>query len=189
VIDRLRVSSITSFHSVTTIIHNSSIMYTANDIKSFQYFLITKAGLAVSEKKEMSLKIFEKDVFSEFEAAVTNCIVPENLKGMNTALLLRSKNILSRTCGLDDNHTGESIWREFAEIKRVICNDFTDLYNAQMPHPDAIYHQCYSLILIQFTIINGCNKPIKLHDGFIIPCTRMAYCRCKYFFVWSTVTS
>jgi hypothetical protein len=112
VIGRLRVSSITSFHSVTTIIHNSSIMYTANDIKSFQYVLITKAGLAVSEKKEMSLKMIEKDVFSEFEAAVTNCVVPENLKGLNTILLLRSKNILSKTCGLDDYHTGESIWRK-----------------------------------------------------------------------------
>ena len=54
-------------------------MYTANDIKSFQYVLITKAGLAVSEKKEMSLKMIEKDVFSEFEAAVTNRVVPENL--------------------------------------------------------------------------------------------------------------
>ena len=41
------------------LIHNSSIMYTANDIKSFQYVLITKAGLAVSEKKEMSLKMIE----------------------------------------------------------------------------------------------------------------------------------
>ena len=64
---------------MTTIIHNSSLMYTANDIKSFQYVLITKAGLAVSEKKEMSLKMIEKDVFSEFEAAVTNRVVPENL--------------------------------------------------------------------------------------------------------------
>lgn len=118
---------------MTTIIQDSSIMLSASDIKSFQYVLITKAGLAVSEKREMSLKMIESDVLSEFEAAVKNCVVPENLRGLNTILLLRSKNFLAKTCSLDDYHTGESIWRKFADIKKVICNDFTDLYHLQMP--------------------------------------------------------
>ena len=92
---------ITSFQSVITIIQNSSIMLSASDIKSFQYVLMTKAGRAVSEKREMSLRMIESDVFSEFEAVVKNCVVPVNLKGIGNNPFTEikefpRKNVLSR---------------------------------------------------------------------------------------------
>jgi hypothetical protein len=100
----------------------------ATDVKSYQYVLIVKAGLAVAEKKEMSKSDIENEVFEEFTQGVQRCQVPNNLTGINRALFLRSKNFLSRTCLDSDLHTGDSLWRKYAEIKKIICNDFTDIY-------------------------------------------------------------
>jgi hypothetical protein len=54
---------------VPTIIHNLLIIFQANDIKSYEHVLIMKAGLAVFEKREISLKLIESDAFAEFESA------------------------------------------------------------------------------------------------------------------------
>ena len=104
-------------------------MYNATDIKSFQYVLIVPAGLAVSEKKEMCKAHIENEVYIEFTQGVEKCKIPSNLQGINSALFLRSKNFLGRTCLDSDLHTGDSLWRKYAEIKKIICNDFTDLYS------------------------------------------------------------
>ena len=48
----------------------STMDFNATDIKSFQYVLLVKAGLAVAEKKEMSKSDIENDVFFEFMQAV-----------------------------------------------------------------------------------------------------------------------
>ena len=114
--------------------HNLAAMaFNATDIKSFQYVLIVRAGLAVSERREMSKSEIEREVFIEFTEAVARCAIPSNLNGMNSALLLRSKNFLRQTCLDADLHTGDSLWRKFAEIKKIICNDFTDLYVKFLP--------------------------------------------------------
>ena len=107
--------------------------FSATDINSFQYVLICKAGLAVAEKREMSKPQLESDIFLEFTQAVSKCTIPGNLQGMNSALLLRSNNFLIRSCEPKDLHTGDSLWRKYAEIKRVVVNDFTDLYNSFIP--------------------------------------------------------
>ena len=50
--------------------------FNATDIKSFQYVLPVKAGLAVAEKKEMSKSDIENDAFLEFMQAVEKCQIP-----------------------------------------------------------------------------------------------------------------
>ena len=60
----------------------------ATDIKSYQYFLIVKAGLAVSKKLEMSKSEIKKNVLIEFAGAVIGCAVPSNLSGIKNALFL-----------------------------------------------------------------------------------------------------
>jgi hypothetical protein len=42
-----------------------------------------KACLAVSEKQGMPFKLVESDVFSEFESADKDCVIPVSLKGMS----------------------------------------------------------------------------------------------------------
>ena len=107
--------------------------FSATDIKSFQYVLICKAGLAVAEKREMSKPQLKNDIFLEFTQALSKCTIPGNLQGMNSALLLMSNNLLLQSCEPKDLHTGDTLWRKYAEIKRVVVNDFTDLYNSFIP--------------------------------------------------------
>jgi hypothetical protein len=68
---------------VTSIIHNSEINLQASYIKSYEHVLIMKACLAVSEKQGMPFKLVESDVFSEFESADKDCVIPVSLKGMS----------------------------------------------------------------------------------------------------------
>ena len=96
--------------------HNLATMaFNATDIKSYQYVLIVKAGLAVAKRREMSKSDIEREVFIEFTQAVRGCPIPANLTGISSALFLRSKNFLSKTCVDTDLHTGDSLWRKFAD--------------------------------------------------------------------------
>ena len=113
---------------------NSTItMFQVHDIKSFQYVCITKAGLAVCAEREMSKEQIEREVFEEFKMAVETLGLPHELDGIDRKILLRSKNYIVKVCKIDDYHDGESIWRKFGEIKRVVVNDFTDLYMKNLP--------------------------------------------------------
>ena len=55
------------------------------------------------------------------------------LQGISWEILLRSKNYVVKACKVDDYHDGESIWWKFGEIKRVVVNDFTELYMKNLP--------------------------------------------------------
>ena len=98
--------------------------YAVGEIKSFQFELITKAGLAVSSEREMSKFDLERLVLEEFRLAVEASTLPKNLAGMTKNLQLRSRNLSGKTCSSDDLHTGDSLWRKFLDIKRIIINEF-----------------------------------------------------------------
>ena len=70
----------------------------------------------------MSNDRIEREVFEGFKMAI------ETLK-----ILLRSKNFILKVCKIDNYHDGESIWRKFGEIKRVVFNDITKLYMKNLP--------------------------------------------------------
>ena len=75
----------------------------------------------------------EREIVQEFKlACAASCLSPA-LEGIDRAVLLRSKNFVVKVCKPDDYHDGESIWRKFGEIKRVIVNDFTELYMKYLP--------------------------------------------------------
>ena len=79
--------------------HNLAAMaFNATDIKSFQYVLIVRAGLAVSERREMSKSEIEREVFIEFTEAVARCAIPSNLNGiMIRTTDTRKKNVFPIT--------------------------------------------------------------------------------------------
>ena len=109
------------------------MVYQVQDIKSFQYVCIARAGLAVCQEREMCKEEIEREIFQEFKlACAASCLSPP-LEGIDRAVLLRSKNFVVKVCKPDDYHDGESIWRKFGEIKRVIVNDFTELYVKNLP--------------------------------------------------------
>ena len=65
------------------------------EIKSLQYVLIVKAGLAVTEGPEKSIERLQSDVFIEYNLAVTNVKLPSNLKHIDKSCLIRTKNQLA----------------------------------------------------------------------------------------------
>ena len=69
-------------------------------LKSFQYLLICRAGLAVCDQGEAPKEICWK--------AVKNCSMPSELAGYTTDFLLRSKNHTARINGNEDLHTGKT---------------------------------------------------------------------------------
>lgn len=108
-------------------------MFNVHDIKSHQYLCITKAGLAVSAERELSKELLEREIFEEFKAAIDLLDIPSELHGIDRNILHRSKNYIVKVCKDDDYHDGESIWRKFGEIKRIVINDFTELYMKNLP--------------------------------------------------------
>lgn len=108
-------------------------MFQVDDIKRFQYVCVARAGLTVCSEREMSKEQIEREIFEEFKMACSTAHLPPELEGISRELLLRSKNFVVKVCKPDDYHDGESVWRKFGEIKRVVVNDITNLYMKNLP--------------------------------------------------------
>ena len=77
-------------------------------LKSLQYLIICKAGLAVCEEIEASTEELRREILREFTEGVDKTTLPIELKGYDKEVLLRSKNFASRACTFSDLHTGMS---------------------------------------------------------------------------------
>ena len=85
-------------------------------LKSLQYLIICKAGLAVCEDIEASTEELRREILREFTEGVDKTTLPIELKGYDKEVLLKSENFASRACTFSDLHTGMSkengfIWR------------------------------------------------------------------------------
>ena len=77
-------------------------------LKSLQYLIICKAGLAVCEEIEASTEELRREILREFTEGVEKITLPIELKGYDKEVFLRSKNFASRACTFSDLHTGMS---------------------------------------------------------------------------------
>jgi hypothetical protein len=106
---------------------------TVNDIKTVQFLLIVKAGLAVMEGSEKSIEILHSDSLLEFSTAVKNYKLNAIMSEVDKSTFMRTKNFLSPTCKPTDMHTGESIWRKFKDIRRYIGNEMNSAFSLRLP--------------------------------------------------------
>ena len=67
---------------------------TVNDIKSVQFLLIVRAGLAVMENSEKSLDILHSDSLLEFTTAVKNYRLSSAMSDIDKSAFMRTKNFL-----------------------------------------------------------------------------------------------
>ena len=67
-------------------------------LKSTQYLLICRAGLAVSAETEAASEELKRDMLQEFKDAVAKFSISDDLKGYPTDILMRSKNFIARVC-------------------------------------------------------------------------------------------
>jgi hypothetical protein len=106
---------------------------TVNDIKTVQFLLIVRAGLAVMEGSEKGIESLHADSLLEFTTAVKNYRLNSIMSEIDKSIFMRTKNFLNATCKPTDMHTGESIWRKFKDIRRYIANDINPAYNQRLP--------------------------------------------------------
>lgn len=106
---------------------------TVSDVKSVQYLLIVRAGLAVMEGSEKSIELLHSDAMLEFTTAVDNYRLSSSLTDLDKKVLLRTKNFLQSSCKPCDMHTGESIWRKFKDIRRYMANEMGPAYSRRLP--------------------------------------------------------
>ena len=77
-------------------------------LKTVQYLIICKAGLAVCEEIEASTEELRRENLREFTEGIDKFTLPIELKDYDREVLKRSKNFASRTCTFSDLHTGMS---------------------------------------------------------------------------------
>ena len=82
-----------------------------HDVKSKQFLLITKAGLAVSQSKEKGMVNIEQQVMTEDTEAVKTIFLPPAFLGYDRNGFMRMKNYFVDISKLDpsDLHTGATL--------------------------------------------------------------------------------
>ena len=106
-----------------------------HDVKSKQFLLITKAGLAVSQSKEKGMVNIEQQVMTEDTEAVKAIFLPPAFLGYDRNGFMRTKNYFVDVAKLDPNdlHTGATLWRKYKEIRLILMNDFAPLLTKRLP--------------------------------------------------------
>lgn len=106
------------------------------DIKSKQFLLICKAGLAVPSY-EMSAEQINDAMMRQYKHHVESYKLPPNLSGMPKERLFRTANHLMEKAAPKDMHTGMSLWRKYGQIKKYIVNIITPVMNKNLG-PDGL---------------------------------------------------
>ena len=103
-----------------------------NDVKSKQFLLITKAGLAVSQSKEKGIVNIEQQILAE---AVKAVFLPPIFLGFDRNGFMRTKNYFIDVARLDANdlHTGATLSRKYKEIRLILMNDFAPKLSSKLP--------------------------------------------------------
>ena len=106
-----------------------------HDVKSKQFLLITKAGLAVSQSKEKGMINIEQQILAEYTEAVKAISLPPAFLGYDRNGFMRTKNYFVDIGKLDpsDLHTGATLWRKYKEIRLILMNDFAPLLLKRLP--------------------------------------------------------
>ena len=106
-----------------------------HDVKSKQFLLITKAGLAVSQAKEKGIVNIELQIMTEYTEGVKAIFLPPAFLGYDRNGFMRTKNYFVDVTKLDpgDLHTGATLWRKYKEIRLILMNDFAPLLSRRLP--------------------------------------------------------
>jgi hypothetical protein len=103
---------------ITDMPEKSSILA---EVKSKQFLLICKAGLAVPSYEMSAEQIYEA-MMRQFKHHVESYKLPPNLTEMPKERLFKTANHLVEKATLKDIHTGMSLWRKYGQIKKYLVN-------------------------------------------------------------------
>lgn len=97
------------------------------EIKLKQNVLICRAGMAVPSY-EMSAEQIHENIMTQFKHHIENYKLPQSLTNMQRNNFFRTTKHLAESVTENDIHTGTSLWRKFATIKRYVNNIITPIY-------------------------------------------------------------
>jgi hypothetical protein len=112
-------------------------------IKSKQFMLISKAGMAVPSFEMSSDKIHD-NMLIQYKYHVESYKLPPNLSSMPKERLFRTNKHLAKDVTNKDMHSGVSLWRKYGQIKKYVLNSITPIYMKNLG-PDG-------------QLPSGCNK-------------------------------
>jgi hypothetical protein len=105
-----------------------------NDVKSKQYLLIARAGLAVPTQ-EMPIEQLWEQILTQYEGHVAKFQFSGHLSGLKKEVMFRrtkhlndEKNIVP----LEYFHNGMTLWRKYGEIKRYLQNTISSSWDSLM---------------------------------------------------------
>ena len=105
-----------------------------HDVKSKQYLLIAKAGLAAMTEDMSSEQLWEK-IYNQFKGHVSKFTFSGHLSDLKKEVLFRRTKHLNDEkdiVPLDDIHNGFTLWRKYGEIKRYIQSTITSSWDSLM---------------------------------------------------------
>ena len=106
------------------------------DVKSKQYLLICKSGLAVPSF-EMSAEQINEAMMRQFKHHVEQFKLPTHFTGLPKERFFRTANHLVEKAAPKDMHTGMSLWRKYGMIKKYILSVLTPTMNKNLG-PDGL---------------------------------------------------
>ena len=118
-------------------------------IKSKQFVLISRAGMAVPSY-EMSAEQIHRNMSTQFRNHVENYRMPNMLAKFPRNNFFRTCKHLTKVVQGKYIHTGVSLWRKFAQIRKYVNNVITPAYaknlgpNGQLPSGFTIYKRIWS---------------------------------------------
>ena len=150
-----------------------------NDVKSKQFLLITKAGLAVSQSKEKGM--VNKQILAEFTEAVKAVFLPPIFLGFDRNGFMRTKNYFVDS---NDLHTGATLSRKYKEIRLILMNDFRPILSARLPGgmPPSGKNFAEVLVAVRREIYKISEKKSKALRGY----KRHAFIESWYLPEWET---
>ena len=75
----------------------------------------------------------ELEILTQYKKKVIAFKPPPNLIGLTAEQLMRTKNILSSSQSTEsDTHDGESLWRKWGDIRRIVVSQITEEYLKQL---------------------------------------------------------
>ena len=96
-------------------------------VRSKQFLLIARAGMSIPSY-EMSLGQIQDKMMTQMHSHVSSFIQPASIRLLSKDKYLRTCKFMNHSVEVDDEHTGISLWRKCADIKKYVTNGITPFY-------------------------------------------------------------
>lgn len=97
-------------------------------IKSKQFLLIARAGMSIPSY-EMSLAQIQDKMMKQMHDHVAQFSQPSFIRLLSKDKYFRTCKFMLNSVDPEDEHTGQSLWRKYADIKKYVINSITPFYH------------------------------------------------------------